>query len=194
MFDLKKLRKINVCVHFSVATGLRVRSVTCCGLRIVICHSTRVTGMKLPALITLSRQAGTWFSYSREMEGWANWSLIIVYMYIELVYYPGSNHLVATWSGEKNTVILLLVVTGRAERWVVRSRVLRMLKGWKRWMEVLTVTRWICRQPMMTSTCSGINNNNNVNNLSFSITSSSFSSTGSVKSAVLIFTPRALRS
>jgi len=38
------------------------------------------------------------------------------------------------------------------------------LSGWNRWTEVLTVTRWICQRPMMTSTCSGINNN--VNNLS----------------------------
>ena len=60
-------------------------------------------------------------------------------------------------------------VADRTDNWRV-IRQLWMLSDWNQWTEVLTVTRWICQQPMMTSTCSGLNNS--VTSLSCSSNSS----------------------
>ena len=64
-------------------------------------------------------------------------------------------------------------VADRTDNWRV-IRQLWMLSDWNQWTEVLTVTRWICQQPMMTSTCSGFNNS--VSSLSCSSSSDSGSS------------------
>jgi len=48
------------------------------------------------------------------------------------------------------------VATGTTDKQRMKTQ-LQMLRDWNRWTEVLTVTRWIWQQPMMTSTCSGIN-------------------------------------
>jgi len=72
----------------------------------------------------------------------------------------------------KNVISELTVymVVVRTDRWRVRNQQ-RMLRDWNRWMEALTVTRWICQRPMMMSTCNGINNS--VSSLSCSSINSS---------------------
>jgi len=56
----------------------------------------------------------------------------------------------------ENKTLISLAVADRTDTWRVRSQ-LWTLSDWNQWTEVLTVTRWICQRPMMTSTCTGIN-------------------------------------